>query len=150
MGRTPIGKKAMTDAERQQRSRAKAKKATLAVGHKAEREKRLAKAAERYIPMPPGVTYWETIELHPGANTIRIWQPTTRPLAAMAIAQLEDDDIVSLLAMLSKEAKRRGLQTVLQGSVVQPPRREGDVRVTKTQTLGMDLRDLKDMISGQS
>jgi hypothetical protein len=57
MGRKPIGKKAMTAVERQQRRRKRLRKEKLKLGTKALKEKKRLKAAQDYIPAPPGSTY---------------------------------------------------------------------------------------------
>jgi hypothetical protein len=55
MPRHPIGKKAMSPAERQRRRRKKLAKQALA---RMSNSERLEKQARTYIPMPPGITYW--------------------------------------------------------------------------------------------
>lgn len=107
MGRKPIGKRPMTDAERQQRRRKKLRKAKLKLGKKAIREKKLAAAANEYIPTPPGITYWRRVKVQTVAGERIIWQPTTRPLASVNWSELTEDDLATLAEHLESEKKRR-------------------------------------------
>lgn len=97
----------MSDAERQQRHRKKLRKAKLATGRKAERQRELLKAAGEYIPVPPGVTHWVQVtitEKHVGRT---IWHPVTRPLPAMNWNELTDDELFTLQERLDRERNRR-------------------------------------------
>ena len=107
MGRKPIGKKPMTPAERQRRRRKR-----LKTERSAEVRKKLAGRArdERalsYNPMPPGITVWHKTRIK-AREEVEIWQPTTRPLAAVQDG-LEDDDLLALLRDLRVLATERGL-----------------------------------------
>ncbi len=108
MGRKPIGKKPMTPAERQRRhrKRLKTKRSTEV------RKKLAAKARDErallYVPMPPGVTVWRKVRIK-AREEVKIWQPTTRPLAAIQVDGLEDDDLLALLRDLRILATERGL-----------------------------------------
>jgi hypothetical protein len=108
MGRPPIGKRAMTPAERQRRRRAK-----VAKGHKAEIGRRLwfkhrEQAAMNHVPAPPGITYWTQVTVQTPDGEKPIFSPTTRPLAACA-ADLDDDDVMALLVQVTELAKQRNL-----------------------------------------
>jgi hypothetical protein len=103
MGRKPIGKKAMTAAERQRRRRARLRKEKLKLGCKAEKERKHLKAAERYIPTPPGITHW--IKVRVGDR--EVWSPTTQPLPSMRWDQLRDEDLRSLIEQAQMELNRR-------------------------------------------
>ncbi len=107
MGRNTIGKKPMTPAERQRRRRKR-----LKTERSAEvRQKLAAKArderAVQYNPMPPGITVWYRKRMR-AREVAEIWQPRTRPLAAVQDG-LENDDILSLLRDLRILATERGL-----------------------------------------
>jgi hypothetical protein len=103
MGRKPIGRKAMTATERQRRRRKRLRKEKLKAGKKAERERRLLKEAEDYIPTPPGLTYWVKVQV----SGREILQPTTQPLAAMRWRELRDEDLQSLIEQARRELDRR-------------------------------------------
>src|ERR1700756_3776800 len=79
MGRKPIGKKAMTDAQRQESRRKRLRKEKLKLGAKAEKEKKRLKNGDNYIPTPPGITYYVKVRVE-GRD---LWAPTTQPLASM-------------------------------------------------------------------
>ncbi|HJZ89692.1 MAG TPA: hypothetical protein VKE40_02395 [Gemmataceae bacterium] len=78
MGRKPVGKKAMTDAERQRRRRKRLRKEKLKLGKKALREQERLKAAEEYIPTPPGVTYFRELVVQTAEGERTVWVPTAR------------------------------------------------------------------------
>lgn len=110
MGRRPIGKKAMTAAERQRRRRAQLRLKSLKVGSKAERQKRQLKAAGKYIPIPPGFTFWRYEDvIGVDGKPRRIIAPMSKPLAAIALTFVDDADIGALVRLLVQEAERRGL-----------------------------------------
>src|SRR3954451_6636820 len=98
MGRSPIGKKAMTPAERQRRRRAKLAKTHKAVIARKLRLKRRGKAANEFsLPEPPGLTLWRWVWHE--ETQMRICIPITRPLPAVA-QRLEDDEVLDLLHQL--------------------------------------------------
>jgi hypothetical protein len=108
MARPPIGKRAMTTAERQRRRRAK-----LAKVHKTEiarrlRFKRREEAAMNHVPAPSGITYWTQVTVQTPDGDMPIFSPVTKPLATCA-ADLEDDDVMELLRRVTDLAKQRGL-----------------------------------------
>lgn len=107
MGRKPVGKKAMTAAERQRRRRKRLRSAKLKLGKKALRQKKLLEAGEQYIPTPPGVTYWRRVTIRTVDGDRTFWQPTTRPLAAMAWGELTDADLDALREHLDREVRKR-------------------------------------------
>ena len=109
MGRKPIGKRAMTPAERQARRRAKLRKEASKAVSAGKRRAARDKANARYIPYPPGITYYEavTVTLQDGGKR-EIWTPKTRPLAACH-TDIADDDVLALLEQLNAIAKERGL-----------------------------------------
>ena len=106
MGRPPIRKRAMTDAERQQRRRKKLRRERSDEIKKKHRAIARDKQAESYIPMPPGITHWETVVVQTAEGEREIFAPKTRPLAAFN--SLEDVDIEALLKQLQAELERRG------------------------------------------
>ena len=108
MGRKPIGKRAMTPAERQKRHRARLRKAKDAEWMKKERLKRRQENARRFMPTPPGTTYWRKVRVMTPEGEQEIWAPLTRPLAACE-TDLEDEDIQALLSQLHKIAAKRGI-----------------------------------------
>ena len=108
MARPPIGKRAMTTAERQRRRRAK-----LAKDHKTEiarrlRFKRREEAAMNHVPAPSGITYWTRVMVQTPDGDMPIFCPVTKPLATCA-ADLDDDDVMALLIRVTELAKERGL-----------------------------------------
>jgi hypothetical protein len=54
------------------------------------------KNREKYIPMPPGITYWHSVTVETPAGPREINVPRTRPLASCE-RDLEDDDVLALL-----------------------------------------------------
>jgi hypothetical protein len=111
MGRPPIGRRAMTGAERQRRRRRRLKKLRDSEWHRRDRMKRRQKNAERHpsIPMPPGITYWEQVVVRlPDGGSGRVWAPRTKPLAACG-GHLEPEEIRFLLRGLIGLAQARGL-----------------------------------------
>ena len=109
MGRPPIGKKAMTPAERQARRRKRLDKEAGAAVAKAKRAKRLAEEAERYIPYPPGVTYWQQVNVAvQDEREVLVWRPETRPLAACQ-STIENEDVLALLKQLARMAAVRDI-----------------------------------------
>lgn len=108
MGRPPIGKRAMSDAERQRRRRARLAKEHKTVIARKLRFKQREEAAVNYVPTPPGVTYWTQVVIETPCGPKAIFSPTTRPLAACA-ADLEDEDVLALLQQVTHLAKSRRL-----------------------------------------
>ena len=109
MGRPSIGTRAMTAAERQQRRRKILDAEKSVVVRKAQRAKRRAEEAERYIPYPPGVTYWHKVNVAvQDEREILVWRPETRPLAACQ-ASIENEDVLALLRQLGRMAAVRGI-----------------------------------------
>lgn len=108
MARPTVGKQAMTPAERQQRRRKRLKAERAAETKKVERAKRRAKNTDLYIPMPPGVTYWQQVTVITPDGEHTVWAPKTRPLAACD-SDLEDRDVLALLSQLRSIAEARGL-----------------------------------------
>jgi hypothetical protein len=109
MPRPPIGKRAMTPAERQRRRRKKLRKEKLALGSRAENERRRLKAAETYMLMPPGITYWREVEVLTADGPRKILTPTTKPLPSLQVSDLDDSDVIQLLRQLTRAAIARGL-----------------------------------------
>jgi hypothetical protein len=108
-GRPPIGKKAMSAAERQRRRRKKQAGEKSAAVKKALRGIAKQKTAARYIPMPPGITYWRYCEVRLADGTLKkVAAPETKPLAACD-TDLDEDDILALIRRLGTMAKQRGL-----------------------------------------
>jgi hypothetical protein len=105
MGRKPVGKKAMTDAERQRRRRKKLRKEKLKLGRKAEKERKRLEAAKKYIPVPPGITYWVEVEV----NGRKLWQPKTQPLPSMRWEELREEDLRYLIERAREELECRRL-----------------------------------------
>jgi hypothetical protein len=108
MPRPPIGKKAMTPAERQRRRRKKLRKEQSNDWRCRERLMLREKKARNYIPMPPGITFWRKVEVQTAEGPDTIFTPTTRPLAKCE-TDLDDDEIVALLTQLRDLAEKRGL-----------------------------------------
>jgi hypothetical protein len=114
MGRPPLRKKGpMTDAERQRRRRQRLKKeeaAAMSERHrKVESLKRRAKAAQRFVPAPPGIVYYRRFELTlQDGSEMEVVQPDIRPLAYCA-HELDDEDVLALLDELHGIAASRGL-----------------------------------------
>lgn len=124
MGRRPIGKKAMTATERQQKRRKRLKREKLKALTKADRLAKRAKSAMTTIPSPPGITYWHWITVTtPEGEPRKIMQPTTKPLAAIKSDELDDADIRSLLRLLTLEARRRKMDaaTVVAEAMAEHP-----------------------------
>ena len=119
MGRKPVGKRAMTPAERQARRRKRLRKErSVEVRHREgliRREKRAL--AHIYIPMPPGITYWRYVTVLTDEGEREVVAPTTRPLATCG-TDLEDDEIHSLIRQLRRIARQRGLAIEPEGEVV--------------------------------
>ena len=108
MGRPPIGKKPMTDAERQKRHRKKVAAEASAEVQKIRKAKSRAKATEGFFPAPPGITYWRFIDIEPGVRTT-ISQPTRRPFAQCE-GDLEPDDVLALIGQLGSRARQLGIE----------------------------------------
>lgn len=107
MGRPPILKRgAMTAAERQRRRRRRLKKEQRERVGKATAARHRDEQAEKYIPYPPGITYWEKVRVQTAEGEREIFPPTTKPLAACR-RDLDDNDIAALLDGLHKEMDRR-------------------------------------------
>ena len=109
MARKPIGKAAMTPAERQRRRRKRLKAEQLKTATAAERRRRRLKNAAAYIPMPPGVTYWRKVAVVTPEGEREVLAPTTQPYPSLALADFEDAEVVVLLRALAREADRRRL-----------------------------------------
>jgi hypothetical protein len=103
MARPPIGKRAMTPAERQRRRRKKLRRHQSAEVQQQLRRKRRDEHAKKYMPMPPGITYWRTAEILTADGPREIRTPATKPLAACE-QDLEDDEVMSLLRQLTRQA----------------------------------------------
>jgi hypothetical protein len=97
MGRPPIRKKgAMTAADRQRRRR------------KPSRE-RAEQILKQYIPMPPGISYWDQVEVETPEGPRKVWTPRVKPLASIAHNELTDEEILELLRQLKALARQRNL-----------------------------------------
>jgi hypothetical protein len=107
MPRNPIGKQAMTDAERQARRRRKLQQKADAALTRRERLRKREQNAKDFQPMPPGITYWRRVTLRVDRDA-EVWQPLTRPLPACDNA-LEDDEVVTLIRQLHRVAYERGI-----------------------------------------
>jgi len=108
-GRPPIGKKAMTAAERQRRRRKGLAAQKSADVTKAIRAKARQKTAETYIPTPPGITYWRYCEVRLADGALKkVAAPETKPLAACH-TDLDADDILALIRRLGTMANQFGL-----------------------------------------
>lgn len=107
MGRAPIGKKAMTPAERQRRRRKRLRKEALSEATQGKRAAARQKARAKFMPMPVGFVYWREVTLEALERTT-VLAPTTRPLAACH-GDLTDDDVLALLNELHSIAESRGL-----------------------------------------
>ncbi len=107
MGRKTIGKKPMTPAERQRRRRKRLKTERSTEVRKKLAGKARDERALQYNPMPPGITVWYKKRMK-AREVSEIWQPMTRPIAAVQDG-LEDNDILSLLRDLRILAVERGL-----------------------------------------
>ncbi len=118
MGRKTIGKKPMTPAERQRRRRKRLKTERSAEVRKKLAAKARDERALQYNPMPPGITVWRRVRVKAREDT-EIWQPKTRPLAAVQDG-LEDNDILSLLRDLRILAAERGLSPESQPHLGKP------------------------------
>jgi hypothetical protein len=108
MGRPPIGKKAMTDAERQKRRRKKLAAEASAEVQKFRKAQKRAQAAKGIFPAPPGISYWRFIDIEPGVRTT-ISQPTTLPFAQCEL-DLEPDDLLALIGQLAGRARQLGIE----------------------------------------
>ena len=111
MGRKPIGRRAMTPVERQRRHRKRLRKEKTAHALKIEAARQRQISAEKYIPYPPGITYYEKVSVITPEGEQTIFVPKTRPLAACR-DDLEDEDVVALLDQLEKIAKGLGLRKI--------------------------------------
>ncbi len=118
MGRKPIGKKPMTPAERQRRHRKRLKTTRSAEVRKKLAAKARDNRAMLYVPMPPGITVWRKVRIKAGEE-VEIWQPKTRPLAAVR-DDLTDDDLLALLRDLRILATERGLSPESKPSLGKP------------------------------
>ncbi len=108
VGRKPLGKRAMTPAERQARRRARLRRELEGAAKVGKRAAARDRAHAAYISAPPGITYWAAVEVARDGTTREIMAPNTRPLAACE-NDLTDDDVLALLAQLQKIASNRGL-----------------------------------------
>ena len=118
MGRKAIGKKPMTPAERQRRRRKRLKTERSTDVRKKLAAKARDERALQYNPMPPGITVWRKVRVKAREET-EIWQPKTRPIAAVQDG-LEDNDILSLLRDLRILAAERGLSPEAQPHLGKP------------------------------
>lgn len=109
MGRKPIGKRAMTPAERQRRRRKKLKRERSAEARRKERLRRRDEHALEYQTMPPGVTYWREVTVQTDEGEREVFAPVTRPLAVCETA-LDDEEVRQLLRQLVRMAKARGIE----------------------------------------
>jgi hypothetical protein len=124
MGRPPVGKKAMTPAERQRRRRAKLAKANKENIARKIRLKYREKSVRDYMPAPPGITLWERVPHQlPDGSIKHILAPLTKPLPVVAL-QLEDDEALELLHQLLDIARRRGLDPSRRLAPVYPSHKE--------------------------
>ncbi len=74
----------------------------------AYRKKFRDKAALKYCPMPPGITYYEQIAVRLADGATRpVMGPKTKPLAACC----DDDDVLALIRQLGAMATQRGLKS---------------------------------------
>ena len=117
MGRKPVGKRAMTPAERQARRRKRLRKERSVEVRRRDRLMRREKNALAHIPMPPGITYWRYVTVLTDEGEREVWAPTTRPLATCG-TDLEDEDVQSLIRQLRRIARQRGLPVETEGEVV--------------------------------
>ncbi len=109
MGRPPVGKKAMTPAERQRRRRKNLKRAERSERERAAIARARYESDKAYIPYPPGVHYWERLRVTTESGAIvEIWSPKRKPLAAIHDG-LDDEAVLALLDQLHGIAKKRGL-----------------------------------------
>jgi hypothetical protein len=111
MGRKPIGKPPMTPAERQRRSRARAKRHLVVKGGQAEkaerRTTRLAKVGKQLIAAPPGVTFWRTVSVTTPEGPTTVLAPITKPAASVTLPELTTGEIRGLIELLTHEQERR-------------------------------------------
>ncbi len=108
MGRKPIGKLAMTAAQRQRKRRRKLKGKRSAELRAKDAARRREKMLEGYIPSPPGITYWKHVEIRPEHVGRQICQPATRPLASCQ-NELSNEDVIALIQRLYRQCQRRGI-----------------------------------------
>jgi len=102
MGRPPIGKKAMTAAERQRRRRKRRSRRTRSVAAKLKRARQQARAEPAVLPALPGVSYWVLSKMILESGQVReIWHPLTLLLAACS-PMLSDTDLVALIGAPAK------------------------------------------------
>ena len=116
MGRKPVGKRAMTPAERQARRRKRLRKERSVEVRRRKRLMREEKIALAHIPMPPGVTYYRKVTVLTDEGEQEVLVPETRPLAACS-SHLEDEDVQSLIRQLCGIARQRGLRVETEGEV---------------------------------
>lgn len=109
MGRPPIGKRAMTPAERQQRRRKRLAKEKAAVASKAKKSRAREKAAAAYIPTPPGITYWTKVTVQTDDGEREIWTPRSKPAAVIEPGDLDDIDLLAAWRHITRLAISRGL-----------------------------------------
>lgn len=110
MGRPPIGKKAMSAAERQKRHRKKQKREFSALAKKAAQQKARLEAAKHDKPMPPGFHVWRRRTVNTPDGETDIWVSDERPFASTDLSLVENIDLGVLGALLQAEATKRGLQ----------------------------------------
>jgi hypothetical protein len=77
-------------------------------GAKTTRVKVAKRVAATYVPVPPGITYWERVAILTAEGEREVWSPSTRPLAACS-SSLTDEDVRALLTELTQIALQRGL-----------------------------------------
>jgi hypothetical protein len=108
-GRPPLGKQAMTAAERQRRRRKKLAKQKSSNQAKALRAIARQKNADSYMPVPPGITFWRRAKVRLDDGCIMETSlPIQKPLASCETT-LDDDDVLALIRRLGAVAKRRGI-----------------------------------------
>jgi hypothetical protein len=132
----------MTAAERQRRRRKLLNAKRSAETSRKVRLMNRAKSAEHYMPMPPGITYWEQITVNAmSGGTRQIWAPKLRPLAACS-NNLEDADVIELLRGLHEIARARGLD-LASLETPRPPAPLEPLSPNDCMTFGGNLGDLR-------
>jgi hypothetical protein len=59
--------------------------------------------------MPPGITYWDLVDVITPNGKGRVWAPRTKPMARISHTELTDTEIVGLLQDLKRIVLKRGL-----------------------------------------
>jgi hypothetical protein len=52
--------------------------------------------------MPPGITYWDLVDVITPNGKGRVWAPRTKPMARISHTELTDGEIVGLLQDLKR------------------------------------------------